>query len=82
MPRVTFGSLDTQALSEPLLNISLTWQGLLKLQAFEAVGGASAAEQAFPWHFKELPDGQSLRVAGGSDPANWWNGQFTAMTFI
>ncbi|AOF92545.1 hypothetical protein [Sinorhizobium sp. RAC02] len=78
LPKVTFAEQETEAHSEPLLNISLTWQGLLKLRAFDETGGASAAEAAFPWHFKDLPDAHSLRVAGDSDPANWWNKQFAS----
>ncbi|RVJ72543.1 Dyp-type peroxidase [Sinorhizobium medicae] len=74
LPHITFGTSDDE--TKPLLNLSMTWQGLLKLGAFDALGGPHAAEQAFPWHFKERPDPDSLRIAGPSSPETWWNGNF------
>ena len=68
------GTLDPLA-RQPLLNLSVTWNGLRQLGAFDAIGGDAAANDAF-YIFNEAPDPESLRIAGDSAPDNWWNKRF------
>ncbi len=68
------GPLDPSS-RQPLLNLSVTWNGLRQLGAFDAIGGDAAANDAF-YIFNEAPDPESLRVAGDSAPDNWWNKRF------
>jgi deferrochelatase/peroxidase EfeB len=75
--KVTMGDRDLTEFPEPLINLSLTWNGIKKLKPFEGVGGNEAAERAFPWHFKDPPDRESLRVAGPSAPEKWWHQQIS-----
>ncbi len=78
-PRVTHGSSDLSISPERVLfNIGVTWTGLVKLGAFDDLGGAEAAEKAFFWDFRKPPDPNSLRAYGSSVPANWWNKKFAS----
>jgi deferrochelatase/peroxidase EfeB len=76
IPKVTDGNADLAPEREPLLNIAVTWPGLIKLGAFDAIGGVAAAKAAFYWDFTEPPDPTALRAYGGSAPENWWNKRF------
>lgn len=58
-----------------LLNISLSWNGLLALGAFDTMGGEAAAASAF-YIFNQPPLTESLRAFGASAPANWWKKRF------
>lgn len=74
LPSVSSG--DPAALgTAPLLNISLSWNGLLALGAFDTMGGEAAAADAF-YLFNQPPLAESLRAFGASAPANWWNKRF------
>jgi deferrochelatase/peroxidase EfeB len=75
LPWVTDGARDIRAQPGPLLNIGLSWQGLLAIGAFDSMGGQERAERAF-YIFNELPDPESLRLSADNDPSHWWNGQF------
>lgn len=59
----------------PLINLSLSWTGLLALGAFDAVGGEAPAAGAF-YMFNEPPHAELLRAYGLSAPKNWWGGRF------
>ncbi|WP_027528677.1 hypothetical protein [Bradyrhizobium sp. Ec3.3] len=74
LPSVSKG--DPAALgAAPILNISLSWNGLLALGAFDTMGGEAAAASAF-YLFNEPPLSESLRASGASTPANWWKKRF------
>ena len=76
LPRVTDGAQDVLASRDPLINISITWQGLLKLGAFDELGGNVAANEAF-YMINERPNAAALGAAGLSAPENWWHGKFS-----
>lgn len=75
-PRITHAGQDPGSAPEPLINLALTWQGLLALKAFDEMGGAQEAEKAFLWDFREAPDPPSLGDFGESAPSKWWHGRF------
>ena len=47
----------------------MSWNGLLALGAFDAMGGEEAAATAF-YMFNEPPPAESLRAFGASAPQN------------
>jgi deferrochelatase/peroxidase EfeB len=61
----------------PLVNLSLSWNGLLALGAFDTMGGEAAAAGAF-YMFNEPPHAESLRAFGASAPQNWWGKRFSS----
>jgi deferrochelatase/peroxidase EfeB len=75
-PRVTHGGVDLSDPPGPLVNIAVSWPGLDKVGAFDAIGGVGKAEEAFYFDFKEPPDAASLGAYGPSAPENWWNKKF------
>ena len=77
LPHVTHAGRDLSGKPEPLVNLAITWQGLLALNAFDHMGGPKAAEEAFFWDFREAPDPVSLGDFGDSAPAHWWNKRFS-----
>lgn len=72
---ITHGGLDLKPSDDALLNIGLTWRGLVALEAFEEFGGSEAAREQF-YIFNEDPDPESLRLSRAQGPPTWWNGQF------
>jgi deferrochelatase/peroxidase EfeB len=76
LPKVTHAAADLSPGREPMLNIAVTWRGLVKLGAFDAIGGVGPAEDAFPHDFIDLPDEVGLRAYGVSAAGNWWNKRF------
>ncbi len=76
LPRITHGGQDTATGPGPFINLALTWQGLVALDAFDDLGGAEEAAKAFPWDFREPPEAVSLGDFGESAPSKWWNGRF------
>jgi deferrochelatase/peroxidase EfeB len=74
LPMVT-NAAHLQLQTEPLLNLGLSWTGLLALRAFNDKGGPQLAEKEF-YIFNEIPDPESLRLSPGQGPSRWWNGNF------
>jgi deferrochelatase/peroxidase EfeB len=75
-PRVSHGGTDLAAAQGSFINIGVSWAGLGKLGAFDALGGVSEAGKFFYFDFTDTPDTNSLGAFGASAPANWWNGKF------
>lgn len=78
LPQVSNGETDLATSPGPLINIGVSWPGLDKVGAFDALGGVSEAEKAFFFDFKDPPDVNSLGAFGPSAPENWWNKNFTS----
>jgi deferrochelatase/peroxidase EfeB len=73
---VAHGGRDLSATPEPLINIAISWTGLVKIGAFDDIGGVDQAAAAFPWDFRDDPHQESLGAFGAGAPANWWGQQF------
>jgi deferrochelatase/peroxidase EfeB len=73
---VTVGAQSLDQFLEPLINVGLTWQGLIKAGAFDSIGGVAAARKAFFWDFQTPPHAASLGAVGASAPGHWWNNKF------
>jgi deferrochelatase/peroxidase EfeB len=76
LPHLSSGETDLATSPGPLINIGVSWPGLDKLGAFDALGGVAEAEKAFYFDFKDPPDTNSLGAYGPSAPEHWWNGRF------
>ena len=76
LPLVSSGELKPGD-GPSLVNLSLSWTGLLALDAFDTMGGVATAAAAF-YMFNEPPHAESLRAVGPSAPETWWGGRFTA----
>lgn len=76
LPRIAHGATDPAADSGALLNLSISWGGLLKLGVFDRLGGVEAAGLAFPADFRVPPDAAATAAYGPSAPRNWWKGRF------
>ena len=49
---VAHGGRDLNATPEPLINTAISWTGLVKIGAFDDIGGVDQAAAAFPWDFR------------------------------
>jgi deferrochelatase/peroxidase EfeB len=76
IPRISHGDTGLDAPPAALVNMAVSWPGLDKLGAFDAMGGVQEAEKVFYFDFKDPPDPNSLGAFGASAPENWWNKRF------
>jgi Dyp-type peroxidase family len=67
LPRVTHAAVDLAARPEPLVNIGVSWQGLIALGVIGSLGTMESAKAEFPADYRDPPP---VSMAGG------WNGRF------
>ena len=71
-PRITMADFDAESTPDPLLNVGVTFNGLVALGVDAALLGELDAV------YERGPDARPLGDAAGSgsDPANWWESRF------
>src|ERR1700712_3730420 len=55
VPSVTTAAEDLSVRPEPLINVGISWRGLLALEVVGRLGSQASAEDAFPSEFKTVP---------------------------
>lgn len=70
VPLVTHAALGLEPKPEVLVNVGISYRGLL------ALGVAPDLLLRFPADFKEEPDPNTMGDVGTSGPENWWNRKF------
>lgn len=73
-PQLTMADFSFEAMPDPLINVGITYNGLV------ALGIEPALRNEFDTMYKAGPDPAALGDVPGSpsDPAGWWEGQFTS----